>query len=129
MNDTPIKVLYDGACPLCRREASFWRRMDRGRGRVELEDISAPEFEPSRYGLTRTDVMERIHAILPAGTVIEGMEVFRRVYAALGLGWLVAPTGWPLLRPVFDRLYAWFARNRQRLTRRGESCEACEHIS
>jgi predicted DCC family thiol-disulfide oxidoreductase YuxK len=113
-----IKVLIDGACPLCRREADFWRKLDRGRGCLALEDISAPEFDPTAYGLTRQQVMDQIHAVLPSGATIQGMEVFRRAYAAIGWGWLAAPTGWPVLRPVFDRLYTWFARNRLRFTGR-----------
>lgn len=114
-----IRLLLDGACPLCRREGAFLRRLDRGRGRLVVEDISAPGCDPGRYGLTRADALARIHGVLPDGTVLSGMEVFRRAYAAVGLGWLLAPTGWPLLRPVFDQLYAWFARNRPRLAPRG----------
>jgi predicted DCC family thiol-disulfide oxidoreductase YuxK len=50
--------------------------------------------------------------------------VFREAYAAVGLGWLVAPTGWPILRPLFDVGYRWFARNRVRLGRIfGRRCE------
>jgi predicted DCC family thiol-disulfide oxidoreductase YuxK len=62
--------------------------------------------------------------VLPDGTLVEGVEVFRRAYAAVGLGWLVAPTRWPLLRPLADAAYRWFARNRLRLTGRGEVCNA-----
>jgi len=50
--------------------------------------------------------------------------VFRRAYAAVGFGWLVAPTRWPLVRPLADAAYRWFARNRLRLTGRGEVCSA-----
>jgi len=61
--------------------------------------------------------------------VIEGMEVFRRAYAAVGLGWLLAPSGWPGVGRLFDAAYRWFARNRLRLTGRGpaHACDdACE---
>ena len=50
MSSWQIKVLIDGACPLCRREADLWRRLDRDRGRIALEDIGAPGFEAARYG-------------------------------------------------------------------------------
>ncbi len=124
MSSWQIKVLIDGACPLCRREADLWRRLDRDRGRIALEDIGAPGFEAARYGLTREQVMEQIHGVLPSGDVVRGMEVFRRTYAAVGWGWLLAPTAWPLLRPVFDGAYRWFARNRQRLAGRRRTCVA-----
>jgi predicted DCC family thiol-disulfide oxidoreductase YuxK len=115
-----IRVLYDGECPLCAREVAMLRRLDRGRGRVDFEDIAAPDFDPARHGHTHAELMARIHGVLPDGAVIEGVEVFRRAYAAVGLGWLVAPTRWPILRPLADAAYRWFARNRLRLTGRDD---------
>jgi predicted DCC family thiol-disulfide oxidoreductase YuxK len=117
-----FRVLYDGECPLCVREIALLRRLDRGRGRLDLEDIAAPDFDPARYGTTLHDLMARIHGVLPSGQVVEGVEVFRRAYAAVGLGWLVAPTRWPLVRPLADAAYRWFARNRLRLTGRSAVC-------
>jgi predicted DCC family thiol-disulfide oxidoreductase YuxK len=93
-----ITVLYDGDCPLCSREIRFLERPDRGRGRVHFADIAEPSFDHGAYGLDARKVMTRIHGVLPDGTVIEGLEVFRRAYAAVGLGWLIAPTRWPGLR-------------------------------
>lgn len=122
MKDWRIKVLIDGACPLCRREADLWRRLDRGRGRIVLEDIADARFDPTEYRLTREQAMAEIHGILPSGELVRGMEVFRRAYAAVGWGWLLAATSWPLLRPLFDRGYQWFARNRLRLTGRESEC-------
>jgi predicted DCC family thiol-disulfide oxidoreductase YuxK len=112
-----IKLLYDGDCPLCSREVEFLRRRNRA-GRLALEDIAAPGFDPARYGLDAAQVMARIHGVLPDGRVVEGMEVFRRAYAAVGLGWLLAPSRWPLVSRLFDRAYAIFARNRLRWTGR-----------
>ncbi len=119
-----IRVLYDGACPLCRREIRTLERLDRGRGRVDFEDISQPAFDPAAYGLDAEQVMARIHGVLPDGRVVEGLEVFRRVYAAVGLGWLMAPTRWPLLRDVSEAGYRIFARNRLRWTGRAADCES-----
>jgi predicted DCC family thiol-disulfide oxidoreductase YuxK len=123
-----IKVLIDGACPLCRREAAFWRKLDRGRGRIATEDVSASDFDPAQYGLTREQVMEQIHGILPSDDVVRGMDVFRRAYQAVGWGWLAAPTAWPIIEPLFDRAYRWFARNRLRIIGRAVTCEGtCSH--
>ncbi|MHC4992689.1 MAG: thiol-disulfide oxidoreductase DCC family protein, partial [Planctomycetota bacterium] len=98
MPETPyeFKVLIDGDCPLCRREAALMERMDRGRGRLVLEDIAAADFDASRYGRTYDELMGTIYGVLPDGRLVTGVEVFRRAYAALGLGWLMAPTSWPL---------------------------------
>ena len=114
-----ITVLFDGECPLCAREVSLLRRLDRGRGRIGFEDIAAPDFAAGRYGRDHAELMARIHGVLPDGRLVEGVEVFRRAYAAVGLGLALAWTGWPGLRPLADAGYRWFARNRLRLTGRG----------
>ena len=119
-----ITILFDGDCPLCAREIRMLRRLDRGRGRIGFEDIAAPGFDAGRLGTDHATLMARIHGVLDDGRLIEGVEVFRRAYAAVGLGWLLAPTRWPLLRPLFDWAYRIFARNRLRLTgRAGADCE------
>jgi predicted DCC family thiol-disulfide oxidoreductase YuxK len=117
-----IRLLYDGDCPLCSREIGLLRKLDRGRGRIGFEDIARLEAGSRLYGRDLETLLARIHGVLPSGEVIEGMEVFRRAYAAVGLGWLLAPTRWPLLRPMADAAYRWFARNRMRLTGRPEEC-------
>ena len=116
-----IKVLYDAECPLCRREIALLHRLDR-RGRIASEDIADPSFDASRYGLTFEQVMGRIHGVLPDGTIVRDVEVFRRLYRAVGLGWLLAWTRWPIGRWIADRAYRWFARNRLRLTGRRDAC-------
>jgi len=121
-----FKILFDGDCPLCSREVAFLARRDGARGRLALEDISASDFDPARYGKTQSELMARIHGVLPDGQVIEGMEVFRRAYAAVGLGWLLAPTKWPGLRALADWAYRFFARNRLSWTGRSCACEAID---
>ena len=119
--DRPFTLLFDGDCPLCSREVRMLRRRDR-RGRLRFEDIAAPHFDASRYGTTHDALMARIHGVLPDGSLVRDVEVFRHAYDAVGLGWLVAPTRWPLLRPLFDAAYRVFARNRLRWTGREAAC-------
>lgn len=110
--DTPsLTLLFDGECPLCVKEVAFLRRRDRA-GRLAFTDIAGPGFDPAVHGLTQDEVMARMHAVTEQGEVVDGVEVFRRAYRAVGLGWLVAPTSWPLLRPLFDLAYRVFARYR-----------------
>lgn len=109
-----LKVLYDGQCPFCLLEVRWLGRWN-SLGYLAFEDISDPAFDPGNYGLTDEQVMGTLHGVLSDGTIIRGVEVFRQAYRALGLGWLVAPTGWPVLRPLFDTAYRLFARHRVRL--------------
>jgi predicted DCC family thiol-disulfide oxidoreductase YuxK len=112
-----VEVFHDGDCPLCAREVAMLRRRDR-RGRIRFTDIAAPDFDPAAYGTDRATLMARIHGRLPDGTWIEGVEVLRRMYAAIGLGWLVAVTRLPGVAQVAELAYGLFARNRLRLTGR-----------
>jgi predicted DCC family thiol-disulfide oxidoreductase YuxK len=121
-----IEVLYDGACPLCSREIRFLERRDRGQGAIRFEDIADPSFDSGAHGVELRELMARIHGVLPDGTLIEGVEVFRQAYAAVGLGWLVGPTRWPGLRSLSDLAYRIFARNRWRWRGRGSACDAAQ---
>jgi predicted DCC family thiol-disulfide oxidoreductase YuxK len=119
-----IEVFFDGACPLCRREVAMLKRWDR-HGRIIATDIAAPDFDPQTTGRTWDDLMARIHGRLPNGDIIEGVEVFRRLYSAIGLGWMVSITRWPGLRSLMDLGYRIFARNRLRLTGRCDANSGC----
>ena len=109
-------LLYDGACPICRREVAWLKRRDRSED-LQLEDISARGFDPTPYGLTREEVGSVLHGIRHDGVVVRGMEAVRQAYSSIGLGWLTAATRLPGLKWVADDLYSWFARNRVALGR------------
>lgn len=117
MTTQDFRIYFDGLCPLCRHEAALLRRLDRGRGRLLLIDFTEPSFDPAQVGVSPEALMGSIHAHLPDGRLVTGMEVFRLAYGTLGLGWLWAPTGWPVLKIAFDYLYRVFARFRPRLSR------------
>lgn len=118
-----FKLLYDGDCPLCRREARFLQRRNQ-QGRLAFEDIAAPGFDPTVYHTTRAELMGVIHGIFPDGRLVRKLAVFREAYRAIGLGWLLAPTGWPGLSWLADRGYEWFARHRMTIGKRlGRQCD------
>ncbi len=119
--DATLEIFFDGECPLCRREIALLARLDR-RQRLVLTDIAAPEFDPAPTGRDLDALMGRIHArLLPSGEMLEGVEVFRRAYEAVGLGPLVAATRIAPVAAALDHAYRWFARNRLRLTGRGDA--------
>eukprot|EP00951_Prasinocladus_malaysianus_P007329 scaffold52748_cov12-Prasinocladus_malaysianus.AAC.1 len=62
-----------------------------GKGKIDFVDIASENYSPEKNmvgigGLEFETVMKSIHGILPDGTVISGIEVFRRLYEAVGLG-------------------------------------------
>jgi predicted DCC family thiol-disulfide oxidoreductase YuxK len=111
MENWRFKLLYDGQCPFCRLEARWLQSRNR-EGALAFEDIMQPGFDPSRYGVTQEQIMGVIHGVFPDGRVVRKLEVFRQAYGVLGMGWLLAPTGWPVLRWLFDAGYELFARYR-----------------
>ena len=114
-----IKLLYDGECPLCVREVNFLQKRDRGRGLVSFVDIADYDYDPRENGgVDFATAMGRIHAVLADGSVIQNVEVFRRVYEILGIGWIYAATKWPIIGPVVDALYGIWADWRLAVTGR-----------
>lgn len=121
LNSKPQKkpdfiLFYDGACPICINEVRGLMRMNKQR-KLAFQDINAASFKPEEFQLSHAELMAEIHGLKASGELIKGMPVFREIYSAVGLGWLLAPTAWPVLKPVFDYLYQVFARNRSKLGR------------
>jgi predicted DCC family thiol-disulfide oxidoreductase YuxK len=113
-----FEVFFDGECPICRREIAWLAR--KTGSKVEYTDIRDPNFHPEQYGLSSEDFLSAIRGRRRGGEFLVGMEVIRELYRYAGFGWVMAPTGWSLLKPFFDRCYQLFAKNRMWLT--GKSC-------
>jgi predicted DCC family thiol-disulfide oxidoreductase YuxK len=114
-----IKLLYDGECPLCLREINFLTKRDAGRGIIKFVDIADLDYDPEvNGGVNFETAMGRIHAVLSDGTVIKNVEVFRRVYEELGIGWMYAVTKLPVIGAIIDWIYGIWANWRLKLTGR-----------
>lgn len=112
-----IEVFFDGGCPLCKREIDFLRRWDRHQ-KIRFTNIDDPAFEPESLGKSFDELMAHMHGRLPDGSWVHGVEVFRRLYSAIGFGPLVLITRLPGVSHLLDFAYAVFARNRLRFTGR-----------
>jgi len=91
-----IELLYDGECPLCVREVNFLKKRDAGRGLVSFVDIADDGYNPE----------------------VKNVEVFRRTYEILGMGWVYAVTKLPVLGAMANWLYGIWADWRLKLTGR-----------
>ncbi len=135
-----IELLYDGACPLCVREVNFLKTKDAGRGLVSFVDIAEDDYEPAAHaGIDFETAMGRIHAIFPDGSIVKNVEVFRRTYEILGIGWIYAITKIPAIEYLANLLYGIWADLRLVLTgrpnlasivasrqQRLDSCKTCQ---
>jgi predicted DCC family thiol-disulfide oxidoreductase YuxK len=114
MND--ITLLYDGACPICVREMARLAARDRA-NRLGFIDIAQADFEAYAYGTTLHAMLTQVHGVDSKGRLLIGIDCIAVAYTAVGLGWLVWPLKIELTKPIWSRLYQWFARNRYRVSR------------
>ena len=119
-----FEVFFDSGCPLCAREIRFLKWMDRS-DRIRFTDIAAPQFDARSVGRDLHTLMGEIHGRTADGHWIVGVEVFRRLYGAVGFGPVVRLSRWRGISWALDRAYAVFARNRLLLTGRCAGQQTC----
>lgn len=114
-----VKMLYDGDCPLCMREVNMLKERNKTYGTIKFVDISSEEYCPEQNrGLDYKTAMGRIHAILSDGTVVTDVEAFRRLYEAVGLGWVYAITKYEPIASIANAVYGVWAKYRLQITGR-----------
>jgi len=108
-----VVVWFDGSCPLCLREITLMRGLDR-RGAIEFVDVAD---EASVCPISRADLLARFHA-RENGRVLSGAAAFAAMWRAIPV---LRPLGLlarsPLVLKALDRLYIAFLGVRPRLQR------------
>jgi predicted DCC family thiol-disulfide oxidoreductase YuxK len=129
MTHYPLTVFFDGACPICAREIALMKRLD-ARRQLVFCDFSRPDYDAASINISPAELGRVIHARWADGSVITGVDVFRAMWEAIGLGLLVKMSRLSLIEPLILRAYAWFARNRLWLTGRSTPCQrgACDLV-
>ena len=119
----PLTVLYDGACPLCRREIGIYRGLKplRSDSPVCFADVSDAAFSsPSGLppGTTRAQLLARFHVRGRDGQLLSGALAFLALWATLpGWRWLARAGRVPGATWVMERTYRLFLRGRPMLQR------------
>ncbi|KAH9613793.1 hypothetical protein KSS87_008526, partial [Heliosperma pusillum] len=94
-------------------------RNDKYDGAIQFVDISSQDYSPNdNQGLDYTTAMGRIHAILSDGTVVKDVEAFRKLYEAVGLGWVYAITKYEPVASIAEAVYGVWAKYRLQITGR-----------
>ncbi len=126
MTQAKLTLLFDGGCPFCLREVEFLRSRDT-LNKIRFVDIDSSDYQPKFYsGISYKEAMGRIHAINESGEILKDVAVFREVYRLIGLGWIYAPTDWPILSSLIDQVYKTWAQWRLPLTRRPSLVQLCK---
>ena len=122
LTNTPrpsLTVLYDGACPLCRREIGVYQGLKPvlASQTLSFSDISRADV-PLPPGGLRSDYLARFHVQQSDGQVISGAAAFVALWAALpGWRWLALAGRLPGAAWVMERAYNLFLRGRPMLQR------------
>lgn len=112
-NTAEVTVWFDGDCPLCVREISLMRRLDRRRA-IEFVDVTGGQGCP----IDQQRLLERFHAREQDGELVSGAAAFAAMWRAIPL---LRPLGlaaqWQPMQQLLEMLYLQFLRIRPRLQR------------
>ncbi len=112
-----LTVLYDGACPLCRREISVYQGLlpVNPSQTLKYSDVSHPDTVLPPGGV-RSDYLARFHVRCANGQVISGAAAFVALWATLpGWRYLAMVARLPGATPLLELLYRAFLRIRPQM--------------
>jgi len=118
-------VVYDGACRICQGLVRRLGKWDR-RGMLEIVPSQAPGVHARFPWIPTRAYAQSVQLIRRDGHTWQGAAAIEQIIDQLPKGRLVT---WvfsvPFVRPLAERFYRWFARNRYRLGC-GEHCQCRE---
>jgi|TARA_B110000116_G_scaffold124614_1_gene108031 predicted DCC family thiol-disulfide oxidoreductase YuxK len=138
MSDASLKkpeltILIDGGCPLCVMEMRQLKGKDT-KNLIETIDILSDDFTLRYPHINADTAMQVLHGELADGTWISGLDVTHKAWTLVGQGWRTSFLRWPLVRPIADRLYLYFASNRDFISKvltgksRMSDCQRCNKL-
>ena len=117
--------LFDGGCPLCRRETRFLKKKDFS-NKINFIDINNTNYNPSLYkDISYVEAMSNLHGILENGDIIKGLDVLAYSYELIGLGWVYYPLKIEFLAPLLRLIYQYWAKYRLKITGRSNMEKIC----
>lgn len=114
-------VVYDGDCAVCGRLAGVLQRLDT-RGAFEVITSQAPGVSARFPWIPTAAYRDSLQVVEEGGRTWQGAAAIERILDLLPRGrWISWVFSLPFARPLAERFYRWFARNRYRLGC-GEHC-------
>jgi predicted DCC family thiol-disulfide oxidoreductase YuxK len=108
-----VTVFYDGACPLCAKEISFYRQRDPS-GALHFVDISLEDSLNvlATHGLSFDAAMQELHVVRD-GKLFKGVDAFTQIWDALpAFKWLAAASRFKPFQALLKFAYGRFATHR-----------------
>ncbi len=110
-----MTVMYDGACPLCRREVALYKSL-KPSAPVEWLDVSKATAQISPSDQAR--YMARFHVRESNGQLLNGAAAFVALWLVMpGWLWLGRMGRFPGVTPLLELAYQMFLRLRPLLQR------------
>jgi predicted DCC family thiol-disulfide oxidoreductase YuxK len=113
--DRPYTVVYDGHCKVCGRLVRLLRWWDKKKI-LEIIPSQAPGVQARFPWIPARAYLESVQVIGPGGRTWQGAAAIERILNVMPKGKLFS---WvfklPFVRPLAERFYRWFARNRYML--------------
>jgi predicted DCC family thiol-disulfide oxidoreductase YuxK len=118
--DTPslgraYTVVYDGDCKVCTRLSKVLMKWDTRR-QLEVVSSQQPGVMARFPWIPARAYVEALQLVAADGTTWQGSAAIEQLLHVLPKGRLIS---WlfsiPFARPIADRFYRWFARNRYKL--------------
>ena len=121
-----LTFLYDGGCPLCRRETNFLKGRDKF-GQIKFVDINSDDYDPKNYqNISFEKAMSNLHGISNNGNLIQGLDVLAYAYQLVGLGWVYFPIKIPIISDLLKTFYSFWAKYRLKITGRDSQEISCD---
>ena len=109
-DESKTEVYFDGACPLCRREISLYKKLDK-EGVISWVDVAS--CDPTVSGLTKNELLRRFHIRNKEGVILSGASAFFDLWKELpGWKWLGKLGKYPLIVNLAEIMYIGFLRVR-----------------
>lgn len=124
-----LTVLFDGACPLCRREVGVYRSLtpiDQGPP-LKWLDVSQPQplLPLLPLGATQSTYLARFHVQRSDGQMLSGAAAFVALWSVLpGWRWLARLANLPGATPLLELLYRGFLKVRPLMQRVARAFDA-----
>jgi len=116
-----LTVIFDGSCPLCRREISLYQSL------TPLEAVNWLDVSQDHCGiapLEKAGYMARFHIRQKDGTVLSGAAAFVALWLAMpGWRWLGRLGRLPGVTPLLECMYRGFLHLRPHLQRWARAAE------
>ena len=109
-----LTIFYDSRCPLCLTEMKHLVKHDEN-SHIRLIDLHACDLNRLYPQIDKHKAMQRLHGQLDTGEMIYGLDVTCIAWSLVGKYRWLKILRWPLIRPITDLGYQFFARYRENI--------------